>query len=594
MPATAEAPRWDLSDLYAATDDPKIDADVAAALAQVNALATRYRGKVAALDAPSLRALFVEYEALLNSAYRPIAYASLCFASDTGDPAAQALLGKTREAMAHASAALKFLELEVRAADEKTFGNWLAAPALADYRHYLSATRRYAPHTLSEPEERLATMKSLTGAAAWSQLFDETVAQIRIPLTVDGEARELTVDEARALRSRPDRDLRARATRAIHEAHAARSHTLGFVFNTLFQDHKIETELRSYETPIAPTLLDDELDASVAEALMSTTEANYGLAQEYYKLKARVLGLSDFSSHDLLAPLPGGDRKVPFDEGRKLVLDSFASFSPRFAEIAEQHFSRRWIDVGPRPGKRGGAFCAAWLPSLHPYVLTNYNDRIEDVSTVAHELGHAIHFVLAGKKQTLLNYGPTTPMAETASVFGEIVLARRLLEREKDPAARRSLLAMRIEDILATVYRQVMYTRWEQKAHARRAEGVATADEYGALWRAENERLYGDAVRLSDLDRWGWIGIPHFIHSRFYCYSYAYGQLLVLALYRRYLEEGDAFVPRYIDLLAGGGSGTPEELLGRVGIDLHAPGFWQQGFDTLKDLIAEFRSAADS
>ncbi len=208
---------------------------------------------------------------------------------------------------------------------------------------------------------------------------------------------------------------------------------------------------------------------------------------------------------------------------------------------------------------------------------------------MANELGHAVHFVLAGEKQSLLNYGPTTPMAETASVFGEIVLVRRLLERERDPQARRALLAMRIEEITATVYRQVMYTRWEQRAHARRAEGMVTPDEYGALWREENARLYGDAVRLSELDRWGWIGIPHFIHSRFYCYSYAYGQLLVLALYRRYLEEGDRFVPRYLDLLAGGGSGTPEELLGRVGIDLHAPGFWQQGFDALRDLIEEFR-----
>ena len=397
----------------------------------------------------------------------------------------------------------------------------------------------------------------------------------------------MTIDEARALRSSADRALRERASRAIHEAHAERSHVLGFVFNTVLQDHKIELDLRNYPTPIAPTLLDDELSAEVVESLMATTEANYALAQRYYRLKARALGLGDFGTHDLLAPLPGKERKIPWEEGKRLVVDGFRSFSPLFAEIAERHFARRWIDVLPRPGKRGGAFCAAAVPELHPFVLTNYNERVDDVATVAHELGHAIHFTLAGK-QSLLNYGPTTPMAETASVFGEIVLARRLLDAEQDPVARRALLATRIEDILATVFRQVMYTRWEQAAHARRAEGVATAEDYGALWRREVGRLYGDAVALSDLDHWGWIGIPHFIHSRFYCYSYAFGQLLVLALYRRYTEEGDAFVPRYLDLLAGGGSGTPEELLARVGIDVHAPGFWQQGLDTLADLVSDF------
>jgi oligoendopeptidase F len=229
------------------------------------------------------------------------------------------------------------------------------------------------------------------------------------------------------------------------------------------------------------------------------------------------------------------------------------------------------------------------VPSLHPYVLTNYNERLEDVSTVAHELGHAIHFSLASR-QTLLNYGPTTPMAETASVFGEIVLMRRLIQQEKDPVARRSLLAARIEDVLATVFRQVMYTRWEQEAHARRAEGVLTADEYGKIWRGQLERLYGDAVRLGALDSWGWIGIPHFIHSRFYCYSYAFGQLLVLALYRRYQEEGDRFVPRYLELLASGGSGTPEELLGRVGIDIAQPRFWQEGFQMVEALVQEFEA----
>jgi oligoendopeptidase F len=586
--AADEALRWDLGDLYQGDADPALERDLAGARERAERMAAAHRGGVAALSAARLRELLVEYEALIAVAWRPSLYASLRFAADTADPRAQALVAHTREEGARVSTVVKFLDVELKTAPQAVFDAWMADEELGPYRHFLRATRKHAPHTLSEAEEKVATLKSLTGAAAWSQLYDETVSAIRVPVEVEGAKKELTVDEARALRSSPDRALRERASRAIHEAHAAESHVLNFIFNTLFQDHGVEIDLRRYDTPIAPTLLEDELSAEVVESLMATTEKNYGLAQEYYQLKARALGLRDFASHDLLAPLPGGDRKVPFAEGRQLVLDSFQSFSPLFAEIAERHFAQRWIDVMPRPGKRGGAFCAAAIPSLHPYVLTNYNDRLDDVSTVAHELGHAIHFSLAGR-QSLLNYGPTTPMAETASVFGEIVLGRRLLERERDPAARRALVAMRIEDILATVYRQVMYTRWEQQAHARRAEGVATADEYGALWRAQLGRLYGDAVRLSDLDGWGWIGIPHFIHSRFYCYSYAFGQLLVLALYRRYTEEGDRFVPRYLDLLAAGGSGTPEELLARVGIDVHAEGFWQQGFAMLADLVDEFR-----
>lgn len=588
MTADAAALRWDLSDLYRGPDDPAIDRDVEEAQRLAEEFAVARRGRIAGLDAMELRSVLVAFEELLGRAYRPSAYAMLLFSADTQDQTGQALLDSTREAAARVQTALRFLDVELKTAPREIFDGWLAADELHRYRHFLTSARRYAPHTLSEAEENLATLKGLTGSAAWNQLYDETVAAIRVPLTVDGAPRELTVDEARALRSSPDRDLRARASQAIHEGHAARSHVLTFVFNTLLQDHKIELEVRRYDELMGPTLLDDQLSHETVESLLSTTEANYGLAQRYYRLKAKALGLTDFASHDLLAPLPGGDRKIPFAEGKELVLDAFRSFDGRFAELAELHFTNRWIDALPRPGKRGGAFCAAWLPELHPYVLTNYNDRIDDVSTVAHELGHAVHFQLAGERQNLLNYGPTTPLAETASVFGEIVLAKRLLEREQDPVVKRALLASRIEDVIATVFRQVMYTRWEQAAHQRRGHGVVTAADYGALWREQLGRLYGDAVRLGELDQWGWIGIPHFIHSRFYCYSYAFGQLLVLALYRRYLEKGAAFVPQYLELLAGGGSGTPEELLDRVGLDLHAEGFWQQGFATLGELLDEF------
>ena len=408
--ASPDPLRWDLSDLYAGDDDPALERDLAAALAAAEALAA-HRGLVVAMNPEALAGALAAYESLLDALYRPGLYAQLRFAADTADAAAQALYAKTREASAEIFTRITFLDVEIKAAPDDVFAGWADAPALAAYRHYLLASRRHAPHTLSEAEENIVTLKSLTGASAWAQLYDETLAAVRVPLDVDnkGTRRDLTLDEARALRASPDRDLRARATRALHEAHAARSHVLHFVFNTILQDHRIEIDLRKYDSPIAPTCLADELSPAVVESLMAATEANYPLAQRYYRLKARALGLADFATHDLLAPLEGGARRVSYDDGKALVLDSFRSFSPTFAEIAARHFDARWIDVMPRPGKRGGAFCAGAIPSLHPYVLTNYNDRLEDVATLAHELGHAIHFTLAGR-QRLLNFHPTTPM----------------------------------------------------------------------------------------------------------------------------------------------------------------------------------------
>jgi oligoendopeptidase F len=274
-----------------------------------------------------------------------------------------------------------------------------------------------------------------------------------------------------------------------------------------------------------------------------------------------------------------------------MVLDAFGSFHPRMAEAAASFFDRRWIDAAPRAGKRGGAFCSGMLPAYHPYVLVNFTGRLDDVFTLAHELGHGVHFYLA-RVQTPLNFSPTTPMAEVASVFGEILLAGRLRQKETDPLMRRQILGGMIEDVIATIFRQVMYTRWEQRAHARRAEGVATADDFSALWVEESARLYGGAVILDPLDRWGWITIPHFVQYRFYCYSYAFGHLLTFALYRKYLEEGDAFASSYLKLLEDGGKDRPERLLGSMGLNPLEPDFWDRGFWLLEELLAEFKEAA--
>ena len=583
----ADALRWDLSDVYQSADDPKIEADLEESAKRAKELAERYRGRVSVLPPGELATLLRAYEALMDLAYRPNMFASLLFAGATDDAKAQALINRTRQATTEALNEVRFLDVELKRMDSDAFERLGHAPELASFRHFLQALRRFAPHTLTEAEEKLAEIKNLTGKAAFAQLYTEVSSRMRIPIEKDGKVQTFNVAEVRALRSSPDRALRRRATDGLLEAFEEQSHVLNFCFNTLYQDHQLETELRGFERPEAPTFLDDELSPETVETLMRTTEEHYPLAQRYMRLKAKVMGLADFGTHDVLAPIDPTERKVTFSEGRQWVLDAFGAFEPRFREIAGEFFDRRWIDVLPRPGKRDGAFCSGMLPSLHPYVLLNYNDRIEDVSTLAHELGHGIHFYLS-RKQTPLNFWPTTPLAETASVFGELLLMRRLMAEEKDEKVRRHLLAIRIEDILSTVFNQVQYVRWEQKAHAERAKGVVPAEDFSKLWLEERRRLYGDAVQFFPQDRWGWISIPHFVHYRFYCYSYAFGQLLVLALFNKYEQEGSPFVPRYVELLSSGSSGTPQEMLARVGIDIEDRRFWHQGFKTLEALLDEF------
>lgn len=584
-----ETLRWNLADLYAGANDPRIGDDLARASQLAEEFARRFRGRVASLAPGELAEALRGYEALMEIAYRPQMYASLSFSGQTDDEKAQALLDRTRQATTEAFNQVRFFDVELKRLPDDAFGRLLQAPELAGYRHHLGSLRRLAPFTLSEAEEKLAEVKNLTGRAAFGQLYTEVCGRIRIPLEVEGERKEVNVAEARALRSSPDRELRRRATDGLMKAFEDQSHVLNFCFNTLFQDHALEVRARRFPSVEEPTYLEDELSKEVVERLMATTERHYPLAQRYMRLKARALGLTDFASHDLLAPLTRSERKVPFAEGRQMVVDAFQSFDPKFAAIAQEFFDRRWIDALPRKGKRDGAFCSGMLPSLHPYVLLNYNERIEDVSTLAHELGHGIHFYLS-RRNTPVNFWATTPMAETASVFGELLLMRRLLSAEEDRETRRSLLAVRIEDILSTVFNQVAYTRWEQKAHSRRAGGVVPAEDYCTLWMDERRRLYGDAVRFLPQDRWGWISIGHFVHYRFYCYSYAFGQLLVLALFRKYQEEGSRFVPRYIELLSSGCSDTPQRLLAGVGVDLADPSFWERGFETLAGLLDEFEA----
>jgi len=584
--------RWDLADLYAGPDDPRIDADLGAALAAARDFAARYRGRVAQLAPHELAAAVDALEALQEPAARAGAFAQLLFAADTAAPRHGALLQHIQERGTEIHNTLLFFELEWVALAPERAQALLGDASLARRRHFLESLRRYRPHLLSEPEEKILAETANTGRHAFSRLFDEILAAMTFRVREGGGELALSEEEVLSRLYEPDRERRREAARALSEGLRANSRVLGFIFNTLVQDKSVGDRLRRYETPMASRHLANEIEPRSVESLLAACVRGYPLVARYYRLKARLLGLPRLHDYDRYAPVAGETGERSFAEARRIVLSAYADFAPRMAEIAEQFFERRWIDAELRPGKRGGAFCASTLPSLHPYVLCNYTGNLRDVMTVAHELGHGVHQYLARERGLFEQDTPLTT-AETASVFGEMLVFRRLLREESDPKRRLALLCGKLEDAFATVFRQVAMTRFEESLHAaRRAEGELPLARINALWMEANRPMFGDSVELGDDYAWWWLYIPHFVHSPFYCYAYAFGELLVLALLRRYDRDGAAFVPRYLELLAAGGSDTPERLLARIGLDVGDPAFWDGGLALLGEMVAEAETLA--
>ncbi|WP_105316533.1 M3 family oligoendopeptidase [Thermus tenuipuniceus] len=565
---------WDLSDLYSGPESPDLEGD----LAEASHLAEELDPKDL-LDPKRAEDLFRRYERALEKAYKPLNYASLFFATRTQDPVAKALLDRIRNRYTEVRNRLLPLEVTLRKLPEEAFQALLDHPGLADFRHFLERQRAYAPHTLSEREEELLNLKGLVGRSAWGQFYTEYTGRFRFRV----EERELTEMEVQALRRDPDPGVRREAHRELYGKLLAEAPTLGAVFNAVYLDYLQDLDLRGYRHPLEPVALRDEVEVRDIEALLEATQAHYGLVEAYYRWKAQRLGGKKVASPDLLAPLTREKPKVPFEEARALVLEAFRRFSPEVERIAREFFEKRWIDVYPRPGKRGGAFCSGGLPSTHPYVFLNHTDDLDAAHTLAHELGHGVHFYLA-RKQRLLNFGASTPLAETASVFAEILLDDLLLEKLSEEE-RTLLLAERVEDAVNTLFRQVMYTFFERRSLEARREAALSPEAFHGIWQEEQARLYGDAVEWTELDQAAWAGIPHFVHYRFYTYSYALGYLVVLALYGKYREEGKAFVPRYLEVLEAGESQSPKEILARAGVDLASEAFFRYGFGVLESWL---------
>ncbi|MEI8355936.1 MAG: M3 family oligoendopeptidase, partial [Deltaproteobacteria bacterium] len=413
-------------------------------------------------------------------------------------------------------------------------------------------------------------------------------ASFRYRMEIDDEERDFTGEELLGMLHHPLPAIRERAFGTFLKRHEEEGITFTTVFNTVALDHFQELEIRNYPSPMEPTHLANELSARAVQQMMAVTEENYPLARDYFRLKARLLKIPKLKNTDIFAPIGETARKYSFDEAVKLVLDSYRDFDTDCREIAAEFFTGKRVDVAPRHGKAGGAFCMGMTPSLPPYLLLNFTGNLRDISTLAHEIGHGLHFVLA-QRQTILNYHPPLPLAETASVFSEMLLTRHMLESENDPDIKISLLCAKIEDIIATTFRQNVLTRFEERMHLERANGLLVSSRLCDAWWEENAKLYGDAVEMIEPYRWGWSYISHFIHARFYCYSYTFAELLVLSLFHKYLQEGTPFVPAYKAILSSGGSQSPADTVKLAGIDFSDHGFWQQGYDFLGDLIDELK-----
>ena len=594
MPSnSAEGIRWDLSDLFSSHDDPRIDSTLDDCRSEAEAFALRYRGKIAGMKPADLLSALKELEQIEDSLSRVANYSSLLYSADSIKPEYQDLDQRVEQRVTEIRNILLFFELEWLEQDDEAAERRLAAPELKNYAHYLKSIRRFRPHKLSEGEEKIVNEKDNTGRNAFGRLFSEITSSLSFPLERDGKKEDLTLSETLALLHEPERELRRKAMETVYRGLAEHRDTLTFIYDTLIQDHLTMDRLRKYPDPMLERHLVNEIDAEAVGKMMGVTENNYAVAHDYFRLKARLLSLPKLALYDQYAPVGKNLTPFPFSEAEKIILEAFDAFSPVFREIAGEFFAKRWIDAEIRKGKRGGAFCASPSPGLHPYILCNYTDNLRDVMTVAHELGHGLHGSLS-RKQSYFNYDTPLTTAETASVFGEMLVFDYLVERQSDPKVQIALLAGKLEDAFATVFRQNVLTRFEEAVFAKRRAGRLTPDAVGETWLAANGAYYGDAVEMPDGYRWGWSYIPHFIHSRFYCYSYVFGQLLVLALYRMYREQGKSFVPKYLALLEAGGSDTPENLLKPLNVDIHDAAFWQKGFDEIKGMVSRLRKLVEA
>ncbi len=579
-----DLPTWNLADLYSSPTGTDLETDLKRAEAEAAGFAKDYEGRIGGLDGKALGAAVARYEALSDLMGRIGSFASLYYAQNMADPERGRFSQDTSERLTEISSKLLFFGLELKRMEDADLAEKMKAPELAKYGPWLRDLRAFRPHTLSDELEKALHEKYVVGRAAWSRLFDETIARLRYPFRNEVLTEPQILDKL----SSKDADVRRDAAKSFGKVQTDNIAIFSLVTNTLAKDKEIEDRWRKYPRPQSSMNLANCVEDEVVDALATSVKAAYPrLAHRYYKLKAKWFGVEKMPYWDRNAPLPEhDDRVIPWAEAERIVLDAYGAFSPELATVGKKFFGSGWIDAPARPGKSPGAFAHPTVPSAHPYLLLNYQGKVRDVMTLAHELGHGVHQVLAGGQGALMADTPLT-LAETASVFGEMLTFQSLLKTAPDKATRKAMLAGKVEDMLNTVVRQIAFYDFESRVHAARRKGELTPEEIGEIWMAVQTESLGPAFTFDDEYRAYWSYIGHFIHSPFYVYAYAFGDCLVNSLYAAYQAKPEGFQAKYLDMLKAGGVKRHKELLAPFGLDASDPAFWDRGLGVISGFVDE-------
>ncbi len=582
---------WDLSSLYSDIKDPKIEKDLNSAKSLSNEFEKKYRGKLK--DPETVKKGFKDLEKILTLMGKVSAYAYLLFSVDTQNPEYKSLLIKSEEISAEIYEKTAFFKLELLDLKDEDFDNILNHKDLDEYKNYLKNLRRQKPHKLSEKEEIIIQKKDLTGANGFERLYNEITSDFTFNLEIDGELKALTGSEIRGLFYHPEEKVRENATKVYYQKYEEFGKIINSIYNNIVKDHIVESNIRKYSDPMEPTHISNQIEKKTFDLMTEVITSSYPLVERYYLKKAKLMGKEKLKGSDLYAPMGKELENIPYKEAAKMVIEAYKNFDDEFGKYAKDFFEKSWIDAEIKKGKMGGAYCYGIAPNINPFIMANYTSKLRDVYTLAHEIGHGIHDIYASKN-TYLNFHPPLVVAETASVFGEMLLTENLKKKTKIKDILLNLLSSKIEDIIATVYRQIMYILFEYRAYKKSYESFISEEEMSKIWWEEMVKMYGNSIDFFDVQKWNWSSIPHFFHYRFYCYAYSFGELFVIALFKKYKDEiksggdGKEFIKKYKEILSSGGSKSPYELAKIVDEDLNDKSFWEKGIEFIKEMIEEF------
>lgn len=590
MPATSKLPTWNLKDLYHSPEDDKLFEDLDKSLVHAQKFEKKYRGKLGALakSPDKFAALLKAYSDIYTLSASPVIYASLRFAETSADQSRGALLQHMRTEHTAIARHLVFFDLEILTVPQATMKKLLAAKAIAPYKNFLTLVLDGKKHRLSENEEKLMADKALTGRSAFSRLFDEEMGAATYTVKVSGRSKELSQTEVLNLLHHTKRGNRKEAARSLSEGLKSQSRRLSFIYNTLVEDKAVNDRYRKYEASEDARHRDNQITRDMVDALCLSVQESYRLVQDFYRFKKQVLGLKKLYDYDRYAPIASSEKKIPYQKARDMILEAFSTFSPEFSDVAALFFKKNWIDARERKGKRGGAFCQMGTPIVHPYVFINYSGSMRDVFTLAHELGHGIHGYLM-KDQNYLNFDVPLTVCETASVFSEMLLFDYLKTHEASQKELFALSMHKIESIFATVYRQISMFLFERDVHASRKHGELAPEDFGEIWMHHQKEMFQSSISFEDGYKWWWAYIPHFIHSPFYVYAYAFGELLTLSLFKQYQEKPVGFPEKFMSLLASGGSKSPSELVRPFKVNMKSVDFWRGGVSVIADMVKDVK-----